>query len=94
MNQQVTTFIMIPKEEWENFKILQIQILEHVKQKPSQPKLTLPVSYITAKEFMEAVRIKRTKFDQLVAENKVQILKKGRKIYLQSSEIGNYFKIE
>jgi excisionase family DNA binding protein len=65
-----------------------------LKQPPVHHATALPISYITAKEFMEAVRIKRTKFDQLVAKNKIRILKKGRKIYLPFTEINNYFKAE
>lgn len=48
---------------------------------------TIPVTaaivpFITAMEFMQAVRIGRTKFDQLVAANKVKTIKKDRKIYV------------
>jgi len=49
------------------------------------------VSFITAIEFMQAVQIGRTKFDQLVAQNQVKIIKKKRKIYLPVGEIERYF---
>jgi hypothetical protein len=92
MNSENMTFVMIPKEEWENFKSRMVEALERLQQ-PSAPVVTSPaVNYITAKEFMDAVKIKRTKFDELVAENKVKILKKGRKIYLAAKEVDNYFK--
>jgi hypothetical protein len=91
MNSENMTFVMLPKEEWEYFKLTISEVLERLQQ-PSAPLVTSPaVNYITAKEFMDAVRIKRTKFDQLVAENKVQILKKGRKIYLLATEVERYF---
>lgn len=47
--------------------------------------------FITAMEFMNAVKIKRTKFDELVSQNKIKIVKKKRKIYVQASEIDRYF---
>jgi len=40
---------------------------------------------------MEAVRIGRTKFDQLVSTGKIRIIKKRRKIYVPVSEVDRYF---
>jgi len=40
---------------------------------------------------MEAVKIKRTKFDQLVQTKKIKIIKKLRKIYVPVTEIDRYF---
>jgi hypothetical protein len=51
----------------------------------------VPLRHITAKEFMVAVRICRTKFDQLVSQNKIRIIKKRRKIYVPTSEVDRYF---
>ena len=94
MNSEHMTFVMLPKEEWESIKLNMQEMLDRLQQL-SIPAATSPVAnYVTAKEFMDAVKIKRTKFDQLVAENKVQILKKGRKIYLAAREIESYFKLE
>lgn len=54
--------------------------------------VTGPVNpYMTAMEFMQAVRIGRTKFDQLVAANKVKTIKKDRKIYVPAGEVETYF---
>lgn len=53
---------------------------------------TIPVNNITAVEFMAAVRIKRTKFDRLVAANKIKTIKKKRKIYVPVSEVDRYFR--
>jgi hypothetical protein len=52
---------------------------------------TVPLRYITAKEFMAAVRICRSKFDQLVSVNKIRIIRKRRKIYVPTSEVDRYF---
>jgi hypothetical protein len=52
---------------------------------------TVPLRHITAKEFMAAVRICRSKFDQLVNENKIRIIRKRRKIYVPTSEVDRYF---
>lgn len=82
---------MIPKEEWETIKTVQDQILKRLQQIPILKETPYSANYITAKEFMEAVRIKRTKFDQLVAEKQIHIIKKGRKIYLLSDEVKRYF---
>jgi hypothetical protein len=47
--------------------------------------------YITATEFMDALRIRRSKFDELRHQNMIKTLEKGRKIYVPSSEIKRYF---
>lgn len=47
--------------------------------------------YITANEFMDALRIRRSKFDELRHQNLIKTVEKGRKIYVHSSEIKRYF---
>ncbi|MCO6359026.1 helix-turn-helix domain-containing protein [Roseivirga pacifica] len=47
--------------------------------------------YLTVKEFMAKVKIGRTKFDQLVAMNEIDYIRKGRKIYIPSTEVERYF---
>jgi len=47
--------------------------------------------FITAAEFMEAVKIKRWKFDQLIASNNIHTLKKKRKVYVLATEVERYF---
>ena len=47
--------------------------------------------YITATEFMDALHIRRSKFDELRHQNLIKTLEKGRKIYAPSSEIKRYF---
>ena len=86
-----TTLIMIPKEAWVGVMATQQQILQELKElKSKQPKSIL-ADHITAQEFMNAVKIKRTKFDKLVHTNKIRIIKKMRKIYLPASEVKRYF---
>lgn len=82
---------MIPKEEWEVLKTSQQDILQQLKELNARGPTGIAVKHITAKEFMEAVRIKRTKFDQLVDLNKIRTIKKRRKIYVPVSEIDRYF---
>jgi len=47
--------------------------------------------FITSSEFMEAVKIRRWKFDQLIGQNKIKAIKKERKIYVLATEVDRYF---
>ncbi len=47
--------------------------------------------FITALEFMATVRIRRTKFDELVRFGKIKVIKKCRKIYVPVEEVDRYF---
>ncbi|MDP4244550.1 MAG: hypothetical protein Q8932_01770 [Bacteroidota bacterium] len=40
---------------------------------------------------MDAVRIRRWKFNQLIAGNKIKTIKKRRKIYVLATEIDRFF---
>ncbi len=84
------TLMMIPRETLDAIIASQQAILRQIKE-INIKETGIPIKNITAKEFMEAVRIKRTKFDQLVAQNKIKIIKKRRKIYLSVTEIDRYF---
>ena len=88
---QGMTMILMPEEEWTIFKRKQDEILQCLKTVPPRSSAFVPVKYITAKEFMEAVRIKRTKFDQLVQTSKIKVIKKRRKIYVPVAEVERYF---
>lgn len=83
--------IMISEQELAQIKTTQQQILEKLQELNVKEASTSIVQYITASEFMEAVRIKRSKFDSLVINNKIQTIKKGRKIYVAKSEVQKYF---
>lgn len=92
--QRGATLIMIPAEELELIKTKQQEILNKLDDLKAPPAggHHLAVNYITAIEFMDAVRIRRSKFDELVANNKIKSIKKKRKIYVPVSEIERYFK--
>jgi hypothetical protein len=85
--------VMITAEEWDSLKAVQTKILDRLDQinterpplKPNFP------GYLTAIEFMNAVHIRRSKFDQLVAGNKIKTIKKKRKIYVPDSEVERFF---
>ncbi|WP_305982376.1 helix-turn-helix domain-containing protein [Roseivirga thermotolerans] len=52
------------------------------------------LEYLTSKEFMAQVKIGRSKFDQLIAENTIKHFRKGRKIMIPASEVKRYFEGE
>ena len=83
--------VMLPQNEWEEFKRNQIEILQRLKENSQKAITSVPLKFITAKEFMDAVRIKRTKFDQMVQLNRIKTIKKARKIYVPVSEVDRYF---
>ena len=89
--QSTTSLVIIPIEELNNLRATQQEILQQLKELKSGGTGTIPVKYITAKEFMTAARICRSKFDQLVSQNKIRSIKKRRKIYVPVSEIDRYF---
>lgn len=73
------------------------QELQNISSQLDQIKKTLSTErkvgamFITAAEFMGAVKIKRWKFDQLIAGNKIKVIKKKRKIYVLATEVERYF---
>ncbi len=80
---------VIPPEEWKQFNDNQKKILDLLSNLSIKTDVSSP--YITANEFMDIVRIRRPKFDKLVATKMIETLKKGRKIYVKSSEVSRYF---
>jgi len=88
---QRMNLVMIPQEELSNLQSTQLEILRQLQSLQSLTSPTVPLRHITAKEFMTAVRICRSKFDQLVSENKIRIIRKRRKIYVPTSEVDRYF---
>jgi hypothetical protein len=91
MEMQSVNLVMIPKEELASLKLAQQEILKQLQNLLSLKTSTVPIRHITAIEFMKAVRIKRTKFDQLVNQNEIKTIKKKRKIYVPISEVERYF---
>ena len=88
---QRMNLVMIPQEELSSLQSTQQEILKQLQSLQLVASPTVPLSHITAKEFMAAVRICRSKFDQLVSENKIRIIRKRRKIYVPTSEVDRYF---
>lgn len=91
--QQMNSFVLIPEAELQELKLTQVQILEQLQN--LQKKSSTPSSisnHITAIEFMEAVKICRSKFDKLVASSHIKAVKKKRKIYVPVSEVDRYFR--
>ncbi len=91
MEMQNLNLVMISKEELASLQETQQEILKQLQNLQSLQSSTIPIKHITAKEFMAAVRIGRSKFDQLVLLNKVKTIKKKRKIYVPVSEVDRYF---
>ena len=90
----VVNVIVVPEADWQKLLQGQAELLRLVQElKGTIPVTAAIVPFITAMEFMQAVRIGRTKFDQLVAANKVKTIKKDRKIYVPVGEIERYFNI-
>ena len=86
--------IVLPEEEWGQFKANQNEILLLLGNLKINFKPFIPTNlseYITANEFMQAVKIRRTKFDQLIQTNRIKTIKKLRKIYVPVTEIDRYF---
>ena len=87
-----SSFVLFPEAELEQLKSTQLQILEAIKTLNSDPgKSSSPPMYLTAVEFMRAVKICRSKFDQLSARSKIRVIKKKRKLYVPFSEVERYF---
>ncbi|RYZ25138.1 MAG: hypothetical protein EOO10_19065 [Chitinophagaceae bacterium] len=87
-----TSFVLFPLVEIEQLKSTQLQILEAIKTLHSNSsKPSSPQAYLTAVEFMRAVKICRSKFDQLSATSKIRVIKKKRKLYVPFSEVERYF---
>jgi hypothetical protein len=85
--------IILPASEWQHLKKTLNEVAEKLSASSSLSKIkSVPSPYITAKEFMTAVRICRSSFDKLVNKGKIMTLKKGRKVYVVASEIERYFK--
>ena len=91
MDLQDVRLVMIPENELVSIKSIQQEILQQLRDLHAKGPGGLPVKNITAKEFMAAVRIGRTKFDQLVQYNKIRVIKKRRKIYVPIAEVDRYF---
>ncbi len=94
MEGKIMQFVLIPAEEWEAIKQSQKDLKElliSIKESTLRTGVSNLPAFLTATEFMQAVRIKRTKFDQLVQASKIKVIKKLRKIYVPSGEVSRFF---
>jgi hypothetical protein len=91
-NSSYPQFTIIPVEVLTAITTKQEEILESIKHLQGNKKAEAVPPYITAKEYMESVRICRSKFDSLREKNLIKTLTKGRKIYVPVTEIERYFK--
>jgi SAM-dependent MidA family methyltransferase len=80
--------IMIPAEDLESLKRGIQQIINQLDQliKAQSREKTIVANYITGQEFMDAVHIRRWKFNQLIVDNKIKTIKKKRKIYVPARD--------
>jgi hypothetical protein len=91
MNLESVTLVVIPQAEWESFKLIQSELLQLIKGANTKTNLTPGSNYMSAIEFMNAVRIKRSRFAKLVNASKIKVIKKGRRIYVPIGEVERYF---
>ena len=86
-------FILVERQDIESIKKSQQDILNKLEKlrKSEKTSIVLNSPYVTAIEFMQAVRIRRWKFNCLVSTGKIMTLKKKRKIYVPKGEIERYF---
>jgi hypothetical protein len=87
------SFLLIGRAEIEAIKSYQLDILKKLNEldKNNKNRDALDSPYVTALEFMKAVRIRRWKFNCLVKSGKIMTMKKKRKIYVPKGEIERYF---
>jgi hypothetical protein len=90
------SYLLVGRAEIEAIKSCQLDILKKLDDldKNNKNRDLLDSPYITALEFMKAVRIRRWKFNCLVKSGKIATVKKKRKIYLLKAEIERYFSDE
>lgn len=89
MNLQGAVLVMIPETELNLLKS-RLQDIQQELQDLKGNRQTA-AKFMTAIEFMAAVRIRRTKFDELVKLGRIKAIKKGRKIYVPVEEVDRYF---
>jgi hypothetical protein len=99
MNINGNILVMIPAEDLEALKQRIEQVLVEIGEirkglMPAKVEAPQTRLFLTALEFMNAVHIRRWKFDQLIADNKIKVIKKKRKIYVPATEVDRYFNDE
>ena len=89
MNLESMTFVMVSEKDLNAIKSSLQDIQQQLKILNSKGEI--PVKHITAMEFMAAVHIRRTKFDELVKFGKIRVVKKRRRVYVPIEEVERYF---
>lgn len=89
MEANSEAFVLIPAKVLNEIKANQSKILSMIQQSKFEGKVAKH-RYITAQEFMEELSISRSTFDSLREENKINVIQRGRKLYLRESEIDRY----
>ncbi len=86
--------MLIGRQDLEAIKKGQQEILDRLEriERASNQYVNGVTPYLTAIEFMKAVRIRRWKFNNLICTGKIRTLKKSRKIYVPRGEVERYFK--
>ena len=86
--------MLIGRQDLEAIKKGQQEILDRLEriERGSNQYVNGVTLYLTAIEFMKAVRIRRWKFNNLIRTGKIRTLKKSRKIYVPRGEVERYFK--
>lgn len=85
-------YVLLPQKDFQELMETVKQILQRLDSMPASKSTSAIMSeYIPAKEFMNAINIKRTKFYELVTTNQIKTIKKNRKVYVLASEIKRYF---
>lgn len=79
---------MVPAERLESIEQSISQLTEFVKN--FKPQNELP-NMLTSEQTMEVLKIGRWKFDQLIADNELKYIRKGRKLYIYEESVREYF---
>ena len=84
-----THFIMVPIERFQALEKTQEIILRKIDNLLGSEKDD--PDFLTAKQFMAKTHMCRTTFDELRNSNRINVLKKGRKIFVPATELKRYF---
>lgn len=84
------TVIEVPDFIFEELRENQKLILENLQ----ILKTSRPANYLTAKEFMTEVKISRWKFNELRNRNLIEVIQRGRILYIPVGEVQRFFQME
>lgn len=87
-------FVMVPAKELTAIKTVQQEILttlQEIKTRISTSPGGSGSEYISSEQFMKATLMKKSKFYDMVNNNKIRVLRKMRKTYVLASEVKRFF---